>query len=250
MFFGLYLVAMRIAVAQTRPVKGEVEANIAQHKQLIALAVEEGAQVLVFPELSITGYEPELAKELAAPPDDPDGRFDDFQLISNGSKITLGIGAPIQGEKGILIGMVLFEPNKPRRVYSKRYLHDDELPYFIAGEEQVFLDGGIALSICYELSVPEHAAYAHEQGAQIYVSSVAKSAAGVAKAIETLKGTALNYGMVVLFSNCVGHCDNFDCGGGTAVITREGQLLAQLNDADEGILIFDTETQAVGEKML
>ena len=175
--FSLYLDTMRLAVAQTRPVKGDIEANIIHHKRLIALAVEQGAQVLVFPELSITGYEPGLARELATSPDDPDGRFDDFQMISNGSKITLGIGAPMQGENGILIGMMLFEPNKLRRVYNKRYLHTDELPYFTAGEEQLFLDGGIALSICYELSVPEHAAYAHDQGAQIYVSSVAKSAA-------------------------------------------------------------------------
>ena len=240
---------MRIAVAQTRPVKGDVEANITHHKRLIALAVEQGAQVLVFPELSITGYEPGLAKELATPPDDPEGRFDDFQLISNGSKITLGIGAPIQGESGILIGMMLFEPNKPRRVYNKRYLHADEVPFFIAGEEQVFLDK-IALSICYELSVPEHAAYAHDQGAQIYVSSAAKGVTGVEKAIETLQDTAGKYGMAVLFSNCVGHCDDFDCGGGTAVISREGRLLAQLNDTDEGLLILDTDTQEVVEKIL
>lgn len=241
---------MRIAVAQTRPVKGDIEANIAHHKRLISLAVERGAEVLVFPELSITGYEPGLASVLATAPDDPGGRFDDFQLISNGSKITLGIGTPIRGGSGILIGMMLFEPNKPRRVYNKRYLHADEFPFFTAGEEQLFLDGGIALSICYELSVPEHAAYAHDQGAQIYVSSVAKSAAGVAKAIGTLKDTARKYAMAILFSNCVGHCDNFDCGGGTAVIGREGQLLRQLNAIDEGVLILDTDTEDVVEKTL
>ena len=241
---------MRIGVAQMWPVKGDVEANITHHKRLIALAVEQGAQVLVFPELSITGYEPELAKDLAILPDDPEGRFDDFQLISNGSKITLGIGAPMQGESGILIGMMLFEPNKPRRIYHKRFLHADELPFFTAGEDQLFLDGGIALSICYELSVPEHAAYAHDQGAQIYMCSVAKSVAGAGKAIETLQGTAGKYGMTILFSNCVGHCDNFDCGGGTAVISREGRLLAQLNDTDEGLLILDTDTEDVVEKIL
>ena len=241
---------MRIAVAQTRPVKGDVDANIKAHKQLIALAVEQGANVLVFPELSITGYEPELARELATPPDDPDCLFDDFQLISNGSKITIGIGAPVQGQNGTLIGMLIFQPNKPRQVYYKRFLHADELPYFTAGEKQVFLDGAIALSICYELSVPEHAAYAHSQGAQIYLSSVAKSATGVAKAIETLKGTAGKYGMAVLFSNCVGHCDNFDCGGGTAVICEKGGMLAQLNDTDEGVLILDTDTGIVVEKIL
>jgi predicted amidohydrolase len=244
---------MKIAVAQTRPVKGEVEMNISVHKKLIALAVEQGANVLVFPELSITGYEPELAKELATSPDDPDPRFDDFQLISNGSRITIGIGAPVQGEDGILIGMVIFQPNKPRQVYYKRYLHADELPYFVCGVEQVFLGEDkdkIALSICYELSVPEHAESAHLQGAQVYLSSVAKSVAGAAKAIETLMGTAGKYGMAVLFSNCVGHCDNFDCGGRTAVISKGGLLLAELNDTDEGVLILDTDTEEVIEKML
>jgi predicted amidohydrolase len=242
---------MKIGVAQTKPVKAEIETNISHHKKLIALAVEHGANLLVFPELSITGYEPELAKELATTPDDE--RFDDFQLISNGSRVTIGIGVPVQGEDGIRIGMVIFEPNKPRRVYTKRYLHTDELPFFTAGQEQVFLGEGkdkIALSICYELSVPEHAAYAHEQGANIYLSSVAKSVAGTAKAIETLSATASQYGMAVLLSGCVGHCDNFDCGGGTAVIGKEGKVLAELNATDEGVLIFDTETEEVVEKIL
>ncbi|HWB94748.1 MAG TPA: nitrilase-related carbon-nitrogen hydrolase, partial [Puia sp.] len=87
---------MRIGVAQTKPVKGAIDANIINHKKLIAVAVEQRVDILVFPELSITGYEPELAKELVTTEDDP--RFDDFQLISNGSRITLAIGAPVQGE--------------------------------------------------------------------------------------------------------------------------------------------------------
>ena len=240
---------MKIGVAQTKPVTGEIEINISHHKKFIASAVEHGASLLIFPELSITGYEPLLAKDLALTADD--GRFDDFQLISNGSKITIGVGVPLQTEGGVMIGMVIFQPNKPPQVYTKQYLHNDELPYFIAGEGQVSLDEGrIALSICYELSVPEHAAAAHEQGAQVYVSSVAKSVTGAAKAIETLSGMAGKYGMAVLFSNCLGHCDDFDGGGRTAVISRDGRLLAQLNDTDEGVLILDTDTEEVVEKIL
>ncbi len=181
---------MKIAVAQTRPVKGEIEMNVSRHKKLIALAVEQGANVVVFPELSITGYEPELAKELAISADDPDPRFDDFQLISNGSRITIGIGAPVQGDDGILIGMVIFEPNKPRQVYYKRYLHADELPYFVCGAEQVFLAVRIRIRSPFlfhimELSVPEHAEVgAFAEGRKIYLSSVAKSVAGAAKGYQ------------------------------------------------------------------
>jgi predicted amidohydrolase len=242
---------MKIGVAQTRPIKGDISANIIQHKQLIALAVGQGADILVFPELSITGYEPELARELATTPDD--SRFDDFQLISNESKVIIGIGVPLQSEAGVLIGLVIFESNKPRRVYAKQFLHADEVPYFVPGDGQVFLsmdETKIAFSICYELSVPEHAAYAHEQEATVYLSSVAKTAVGATRAIETLRGIAEQYGMAVLMSSCIGPCDNFDAGGRSAVIDNQGKLLAQLNDTHEGLLIFDTDTSAIIEKVL
>jgi predicted amidohydrolase len=242
---------MKIGVAQTRPVKGDIHANIAQHKKLIALAVELEANMLVFPELSITGYEPGLARELATTQDDE--RFDDFQLISNGSKVVIGIGVPIQAGTGNMIGMVIFQPNKPRQTYNKQYLHADELPFFVPGDTPLFLDGEkdkIAFAICYELSVPEHAIDAVTNGANVYLCSVAKTAAGAAKAIETLAGTARSHHMAVLMSSCVGHCDNFDCGGRTTVIDNEGQLLAQLDDSQEGILIYDTETKAIIEKIL
>jgi predicted amidohydrolase len=54
---------MKIAVAQTRPIKGDISTNIKTHKKLIDLAISYKVDTIFFPELSITGYEPELAKE-------------------------------------------------------------------------------------------------------------------------------------------------------------------------------------------
>ena len=51
---------MKISIAQTRPIKGDIPANIEAHKRFINLAVSNGADAIFFPELSITGYEPEL----------------------------------------------------------------------------------------------------------------------------------------------------------------------------------------------
>ncbi len=144
--------------------------------------MELEANMLVFPELSITGYEPLLASELATTQDDE--RFNDFQLISNGSKVVIGLGAPIQAEAGVMIGMVIFQPNKPRQTYSKQYLHADELPFFVPGDTPFFLEGDkdkIALAICYELFVPEHAVGAVANGANVYLCSVAKTVAGAAE---------------------------------------------------------------------
>ena len=55
---------MKICVAQIRPVKGNMATNIENHKRLIGLATSLNANAIFFPELSITSYEPELAKDL------------------------------------------------------------------------------------------------------------------------------------------------------------------------------------------
>jgi predicted amidohydrolase len=55
-----------IAVAQTCPVEGDVQANVEQHLRLAEAAAAEGARIVVFPELSLTGYELTLAQTLAS----------------------------------------------------------------------------------------------------------------------------------------------------------------------------------------
>ena len=159
---------MKISVAQTRPVKGDIELNIEHHKKIIELAVSYEADIIVFPELSITGYEPGLGKQLATAKDDH--RFDDFQKISDTKKIIICVGMPINAGPGIHISTIIFQPGKRRQVYSKQYLHSDEEPYFANGNQQVFLTSGehkIALAICYELSVPAHSENSFCNGASV-----------------------------------------------------------------------------------
>jgi predicted amidohydrolase len=176
-----------------------------------------------------------------------------FQAISDKEKVTITVGAPIKSDAGIFIGMIIFQPNMPRQLYCKQHLHADEIPYFIPGEKQVYLERGktkLAFSICYELSVPGHAANVYKNGANFYLSSVAKTAEGVANAVNTLSATAKQYSMMVMMSNCVGHCDNFDCGGKSSAWNNKGELIGQLDDSTEGILIVDTVTAHVVKKNL
>jgi predicted amidohydrolase len=235
---------MRIGVAQTRPFKGDVLRNIETHLRLIELAGRAQADMIVFPELSITGYEPELAAVLSTTAEDV--RLDIFETLSERYSMTIGVGIPETDKAGVRITEVIFQPGRPRQTYSKQYLHSDEEPYFICGREAGFLRGGrIALAICYELSVPAHSEQARQGGAEVYLVSVAKTRAGMERAAETLAGIAQRYSMTVLVSNCVGHCDNFDCGGGSAAWNREGVKLGELDGLAEGILVLDTETGEV-----
>src|SRR6266498_205280 len=161
---------MKICAAQTNPIKGDIDANIANHKKLIECAGNDWAELLVFPELSLTGYEPTLAKDLAVEKDDR--RFDDFQKLSDANSMTIGVGVPTKNEEGICISMLLFQPHKARSIYSKSFLHPDEGPFFVPGRSSPHVQvnkTNIALAICYEISVPEHLESALKSRPQIYL---------------------------------------------------------------------------------
>lgn len=231
---------MRIAVAQLQSTKGDITKNIEKHKTIILEAAAKRVELIVFPELSLTGYEPELARELAL--DLEDDRLTVFQRISNKHQITIGLGAPTKNERGICISMLLFQPNIPRQIYSKKYLHADEEPYFVSGETEPILrvnQTKIALAICYEVFVLAHAENACANGATIYLTSVAKSKKGIEKAYERLPEIAQKYEISVLMANCIGPCDNFVGDGQTAIWTQEGNLIEQMGDKEEGFLILD-----------
>ncbi|HEX6428827.1 MAG TPA: nitrilase-related carbon-nitrogen hydrolase, partial [Niastella sp.] len=109
----------------------------------------------------------------------------------------------------------------------------------------IIKETSIALAICYEISIPQHAENASTSGAQVYLASVAKTVKGVEKAWTGLSNIAGKYGMTVLMSNSVGMCEDGECGGRSAVWNNKGTLLGELNDMDEGILMLDTDTQSV-----
>lgn len=240
---------MKTCVAQTRPFKGDIKKNIASHKKLINIAVSYLADIIVFPELSLTGYEPELAKDLATKQDDH--IFDTFQEISDVNKITISVGMPTKMGSDVLISMIIFQPFIPRQTYSKQNLHQDEFAYFQKGKHQLFLTIDkikIAPAICYESLVPEHSENAFKGGAEMYIASVAKSAEGVKKAFKHFPEIAGKYSIPVLMANCVGPCDNFESVGKTSIWNSKGLLAGQLNSISEGILILDTATQEIVEK--
>lgn len=233
---------MRIALAQIRPTKGDIAANIEKHKAFVQSAIEQKADLVIFPELSITSYEPFLAEDLAITLQDK--RFAIFQKISNQHQISILIGAPTknEGEKPC-ISLLIFQPNQPLKVYSKKYLHEDEKPFFQAGNtsaEILVQQTKVGLAICYEVFVPEHAEAACKNGAEIYLSSVAKSTNGINKAFIRMPEIAKTSNIPVLMVNCVGPTDNFIGSGQSAIWSRKGILFDKLSNQSESLLVFDT----------
>ena len=233
---------MKISAIQYQSVAGDIDANIARHLKFIELARAQGTGLVFFPELSLTGYEPQLAEQLATTVEDP--RLEVFQQRSDAGNMVIGVGLPLAVEGGVQIGMVWFAPHEPRRTYAKQQLHADELPFFVPGTSQLLLKaGGVSLApaVCFESLQPDHAATAADLGASVYLASVAKPARGLARAVLHYPEIARKHGMQVIMANGLGRSDNFIGVGQSAAWNHRGELLAQMDDASEGIVILDTE---------
>jgi predicted amidohydrolase len=149
--------------------------------------------------------------------------------------------------------MNIVQPNMPRELYSKKYLHADEEPFFQPGVNNkignIYQNTSIAFAICYELSIPDHSMLAFQSGANYYIASVAKTSTGVDNATKTLADIAKRYSAWTMMVNCVGFCDGVVCAGRSSAWNREGELIGQLNEVDEALLVIDTDELIADKKI-
>jgi len=242
---------MKICIAQTNPHKGNIEKNIEQHVKLIHQAINRNANLIIFPELSLTGYEPQLAKDLATTQEDK--RLDQLQELSNRYQIVIGAGLPTKENDDIYISTIIFQPNQARVTYSKQYLYHTEIGHFTAGKKPLYLniEGQIiAPAICYELSNPEHSKGAAHNNAAFYIASVLNSVEGVNGDHQKLAAIARQYKMTVFMANYIGVSGGYQCAGKSSVWNHEGEIIEQLSDKNEGLLVYDTSTQNIESVVL
>lgn len=234
---------MKIALAQIQPIAGSIATNMATHLQFIERAAKEKVKLIVFPELSLTGYEPRLAKTHTVLTSD--GYLQFFRDACEKHHITIAVGAPVQADEGIAIGMLIFQRKPGLEIYEKQLLHPDEELYFTPGKKQLIFDvkkNKIAPAICYESLQPKHAAQAKALGAEMYMVSAAKTGGGMIMAEDHYAEIAKTYQIPVLVCNSIGFCDDFMSEGLSAVWDKNGKKIAQLSTDTAGLLIYDSET--------
>lgn len=237
---------MKIAAAQIKPVKGNILENIEKHKIVIKDAISHNVDLIIFPELSITGYEPELAEELSIHYED--SVLDIFQKTADENNISITVGMPIKSDDGLFIGSIIFQPGKKRNVYLKRNLFPTETGIFSKGNrffQMEVLQNKISLAICYDLSDPMHSQEAYKAGSDVYTTSVLNSVNGINDDLVKLSNIAAKYHMHVLMANFTGKSGGYECAGKSSVWGNNGNLLGQLNSEKEGILILNTDNDQV-----
>lgn len=222
--------SIRISLAQVPVVKGDVTENLAQHIKMIEQSSLCKADVVVFPELSLTGYELEFAQELAL-----SETSHVFEVLSQAAvdhniivlagcplKVTLTLGRDAKPT----IGAVICFPDGTREFYAKQYLHEGEGKHCSSGVvDYVFTVNGyrIALAICADFASPEHAQKARELGADIYIASALISERGFEADAKMLSSIAATHGFPVLLSNHISTTGGWAACGNNTVWNASGE---------------------------
>ena len=227
------------AAAQTVVARGDIAANVARHVVLAAMAARHGARFILFPELSLTGYEPTLAGELALAHDDE--RLAPLRDTARCEGIVIVAGAPLGNDAALpLIAALTFLPDGTTHVYTKQHLHDGEEAAFACGQGGAPLDVDgtqVALAVCAEIGHASHAAAAAQSGAQLYAASVLVSENGHAADAALLQGHAATHGLPVLMANHGGPSGGWECAGRSAVWDETGTLVAAAPGGGECLLM-------------
>ncbi len=235
---------MKIVAAQMQSAPGDIDGNIERHVHFIERAASCGGAAVFFPEMSLTGYEPRLAEQLAMTADD--ARLKVFQSLSDRHQILVAVGGPYRGKDGPEIGMYVFRSGQALAVYTKQMLHADELPYFKAGTTPLSVTLGdeiLVPAICFESLQMESALRAKDVGATVYVASVAKNMIGMERAHSHYATVARELGMIVLACNGVRNADGFEMTGGSAAWDNSGALRCSAGTGDEALVVYDLAEQ-------
>ncbi|WP_158700975.1 carbon-nitrogen hydrolase family protein [Phytohalomonas tamaricis] len=230
----------KIAVAQVPSVKGDIACNIATHLQAIAVAGAEGVSVLIFPELSLTGYEPELAAALAFTCDD--SRLAPLIEAARAHNLYIIVGAPLAGDPLPRIGALIVSPTGEVSSYAKMYLHEGEECYFSPGDAHHLLDIGghtMALAVCADTSQAAHASACAAQGADIYLTSMLISANGYEHDTVQLASYARDHKMLVAMANHNRPTGGLAAIGKSAMWTAAGRL-ACADEAQSALVTAQT----------
>jgi len=247
---------VRIALAQIAPQLGGLEENLARHQELLGAARAKEADLVVFPELGLTGY---LLQDLAG---DVAMRLDDRRLAGLGAA-TKGLSAVVSfveesTDHRLFISAGLFEDGELRHVHRKLFLPTyglfDERRFFAAGDAlravTSQLGVGIGIGVCedfWHLAVPQLLAL---DGAQILINVSSSPGRDLAATNEVGLGTATSWRTLmrtyaqlttsfVVFCNRVGVEESISFWGGSEVIGPTGEVLFGAPLYDEGLYTVD-----------
>jgi NAD+ synthase (glutamine-hydrolysing) len=243
---------VRLALAQINPVVGDLDGNRELILERLSEARSNSADLVVFPELAVTGYPPE---DLLLRPGfirAAEESVDQIALETRGT--TVLIGAP-HFDRDLYNACYVLSGGEVKAIYRKRFLPNygvfDEDRYFAPGRDLVLLEHGKTLigpTVCEDMWQPgPPATDLALAGAELLVNiSASPFYVGRDREREEMFVTrARDNSCFVAFCNAVGGQDELIFDGHSVVIDDEGKVIARAPGFEEALLFADIEPQEV-----
>lgn len=234
------------ALAQISCQRGDKKANIQKIEEFTVKAKRQGAELVIFPELSLTGYTIrdelyELAERIPGPSTDA------IERIAKKYKVHIVFGMPELSEKAqatIYNSAVLVGPEgyigKYRKMHLPTHSVFEEKRYFRQGYQASAFEtaiGKIGLIICYDIFFPEVCRLTRLEGAQMIVC-ISASPAVRKSFFETLTvARAIENAVFLAYVNLVGIEDGLQFWGGSRLIAPNGKIIAKAKYDEEDLVV-------------
>ena len=233
---------MRVAVAQVAPALGDVRANLEKVRFFQEQAASQGAELLVFPELAMTGYaiRRDMARHAL--------RLEDEtfkQLVSYSHDLPMVVGFVERSPRGrVYNSAALIDAGRVVHVHRKVYLPTysvwEEQKHFARGKRlTVFPYRGfrVAIFVCNDFWYPSMAYLAACDDADVFIVIANSSLDGEGTNPRAwdllLRPPALLYGCYVVFANRVGEEEGSTYWGGSSVIEPLGYPVVTAGTGEE-----------------
>jgi predicted amidohydrolase len=256
-------VSIRVAIAQINPKLGDLPANLAGYEEQIRQGVEQRANLLLFPELSLTGYMlrdtvPSVALTLNSP------EIEKLKGLSLDLPFVAGLVEESPDHR-FFNAAVYFEAGEIRHVHRKVYLPTygmfDEQRYFARGDRVRAFDskfGRISILICEDLWHPSTIYLAALDGALAVFCPSASPLRGIvdnqvqddnARYWEMInQAYAETYSLFIVYGNRCGFEDGVGFWGGSEIVDPFGQRIAKAKYYDQDFVVGEVGFEAVRRK--
>jgi predicted amidohydrolase len=256
-------VSIRIALAQINPRLGSLAANLALYEEAVRRGVGERADLLVFPELSLTGY---LLRD-TVPSVALTTKSTEMKTLGQLSRELPFVAGLVEesADHRFFNSAIYFEDGEIRHVHRKVYLPTygmfDEQRYFARGDRVRAFEskfGRLTLLICEDLWHPSTIYLAALDGALAVLCPSASPLRGIvegqaqddnARYWEMLNRTyAETYSLFMIYGNRCGFEDGVGFWGGSEIIDPFGQRLAKAKYYEEDFLVAEVTLESVRRK--
>ena len=248
---------VRIAQAQINTVVGDLRGNRDKILAWVKKAEKAGADIIVFPELAITGYPPEDL--LLRPKFIKDNLLVFYEIASKIGSLTAVVGFADQEDGKVFNAAGILHQGKVEAIYHKIQLPNygvfDEKRYFQPGTNVLIFERNdimFGMSICEDIWIPDSVTETQTfSGDAEVILNISASPYHVGKGNERkelLRQRAVNTYSYIVYTNLIGGQDELIFDGMGIVFSPEGKIFAQGKQFEEDLILTDLNIQQLRQK--